>query len=543
MRKLITLLCTGLMVFVAHAQWNPNTDQNLLVADLGSGGASFSEITNDGKTYIVFWKQVAAPTNFELRLQILDQDGFKQLGNDGVLLSNQIPMSASTVFNKSTLDAAGNLYVGVTGTGAGTPAYVFKITPQGTSVWPNGINVGAGYLPTILPLSNNDIIVGIASITEPHMQVQRFNSSGQPVWANPIAIASTNFSKSTTPADFFELPNNEVELIFHERTTASGTGSYLFAQKIDFNGNTVWDGAKQISNQSTYYNSFYKGVQDGDVIYYGYTSGANNRFDSYLQRINADGSLPWGAYGADFDTNQTFFEKNMRIAFEPGSQYIWAIAQYTPSSQGTAGEYIQKFDKTTGARLFTNNGKQVFPIDNNMMAHDGDLHLLNGNPYFLVDKRIHDGLLPFSLNAVLLDSNGDFAWTQKYIPIATFNATKGSINSLKPFNNRSVVVFQEKKTADVNDMVYAQSLIIPASNLGVNDVVKTKNLKLYPNPAVDIIHVDGVKDNSFTIYNLVGQIVKSGVTKNGEIAVRELLKGEYILKIKGQEKSAKFIKK
>lgn len=177
MKKLITLLLTGFIISATSAQWNPNTNQNLSVANPGNGSV-FSEVTKDGKTYIGFWKQVGAPTNFELWLQILDQNGNKLLGVDGTMLSNQIPMASSTVFEKTAVYASGNFYIGVTGTGAGTPAYVFKVTPQGTSVWPNGINVGSGYLPTILPLSNNNIVVGMLSSTQTNMQVQRYNAAG-----------------------------------------------------------------------------------------------------------------------------------------------------------------------------------------------------------------------------------------------------------------------------------------------------------------------------------------------------------------------------
>ena len=204
MKKLITLLFTGFMISATSAQWNPNTDQNLSVVNNGIGSA-FSATTKDGKTYIGFWKQVAAPVNFELWLQILDQNGNKLLGADGTMLSNQIPMSTYTAFETSVVDAANNLYIGVTGTGAGTPLLVFKINPQGTSLWPNGINAGEGYQPKILPLSNGDIVVGNLATTQAQMRVQRYNAAGQPVWANPISIASDDPAKQTAPSDFFQI--------------------------------------------------------------------------------------------------------------------------------------------------------------------------------------------------------------------------------------------------------------------------------------------------------------------------------------------------
>lgn len=543
MKKLITLLFTGFMISATSAQWNPNTDQNLSVVSV-ENGAPLSAVTKDGKTYIAFWKKVAAPTNFELWLQILDQNGNKLSGTDGIMLSNQIPMSTYATVADITVDSSDNLYVGVTGTGTGTPLLVFKVNPQGTSVWPNGINAGEGYFPKILPLSNGDIIVGNLPNTQAQMRVQRFNAAGQPVWANAINIASDDPAKQTAPSDFFELPNNEIALLFHKKISAQTT-SYLFAQKIDFNGNILWsDGPMQVSTKPLNYNGEYSAVADGNVVYYGYSTGENNRFDSYLQRINfSDGTKPWGVNGVDFDINQTNFEKNMKIAFSSGSQYIWAVSNYTGSSQGSGGEYIQKFDKTTGNRLFTDNAKQVFPITTDFRMHNGDLYLVDGKPYFVMEKRINPTLLPTSLNAVLLNDTGDFAWSQQYIPMATFNGSKSFLTVLKPVNNQAVIVFQEKKTGDANAVVYAQNLVLPASSLGTSDIVKTKSVTLYPNPATDVIHLNGADNSNFIIYNAVGQVVKSGEMKSGEILVNELVKGQYILKLKDQEKAIKFIKK
>lgn len=543
MKKLITLLCTGFMISAISAQWNPNTDQNLFIAESGNG-ASFSTISNDGKTYIGFWKQVAAPANYELWLQILDENGNKQLGTNGMLLSNTIPMSTYTVFEKTAVDSANNVYIGVSGTGTGTPIYIFKINPQGSSVWPNGINIGQGYTPVIRPLANGDIVVGHAPTNQLHMMIQRYNPAGQPVWANPVNIVSNDATKKTSPGDIYELANNEIEIIFHKLATSQI--SYLFAQKLDANGIIQWaDGPTQITTQTTVPNGFYSGFSDGNNVYYGYTSGQNNRFDSYLQRVNPDGSIPWGVNGVDFDTNQTNFEKNMKVAFAPGSQNIWAIANYTGSSQGTGGEYVQKFDKVTGNRLFTNNAKQIFPLSTDMMMHTGDFHLVDGKPYFVIEKINGASPISTSLNAVLLDDNGNFAWPQQYIPMATLNRPKSYINVLKPINNRSVIVFKEEKTAvpNANSIVYAQSLVLPAATLGTRDIVKSKSIKLYPNPATDVIHLDGADNSSFVIYNAVGQLVKSGEIKSGEIAVQELVKGQYILQLKDQEKAIKFIKK
>ncbi|NIF03907.1 T9SS type A sorting domain-containing protein [Chryseobacterium sp. Tr-659] len=542
MKKLLTLFITLSLCFLGKSQWNSALDQNLLVSS--PGGSSFAATTSDGKTYIGYWKSVPAPVNFELRLQILDKLGNKMLGTDGIKITDQIPMSTYTVVERTAVDANDNLYIGVTGTGAGNPGFVFKITPQGTSVWPNGISLGEAYLPTVLPLSDGNIVVGYFPPSQKYTKVQMFNPSGQAVWASPVQILADDTTKNTIPADLYELSNSECEIIFHKQLSF-GTTSYLFAQKISLkNGAILWDGAKQITSKSTAYNAKYSGAVDGDVVYYGFSSGESMRFDGYLQRVNSDGSLPWGTVGVDFDTNQTYFEKDMKIAFAQGSSYIWSMSNYSSSSQGENGEFIQKFDKNTGARLLTDHAKQVFPIDNISMFHYGELQLVNNKPFFVVQKKETPTSLNVSLNAVMLESDGNFSWPQQYLPMATFSASKSYPNVLRPVDGQSVVVFQEKKSSDNTPAIYAQNLILPAGTMAAQDIaIKNSDMDIYPNPAVDVIHIKGIRDQDFSIYNAAGQLVKSGSAKQGEIEVRDLVKGMYILKIKGKEESKKFIKK
>jgi len=542
MKKLLTFLMITSIGFWGKAQWNSALDQNLLVTNPGSG-SSFAATTSDGKTYIGYWKSVPAPVNYELWLQILDVNGNKVLPDGGVMLSNQIPMSTYTIFERTAVDASDNFYIGVTGTGTGTKGYVFKITPDGTSVWPNGINLGEAYLPTILPLSNGDIIVGYFPPSQKYTKVQRFNSAGQPVWENPVQIISDDAAKNTIPADLFELSDNQFEIVFHKQMSF-GTTSYMFAQKLSQDGAVIWNAPKQISTKSVAYNAKYSGAADGGVVYYGYSTGESSRFDGYLQKINADGSLPWGTAGMDFDTNQTYFEKDMKMAFTPGSPYVWAIANYSTSSQGQNGEFVQKFDKNTGARLFTDHGRQVFAIDDLSMFHYGDLCLVNDKPYFVVRKKADSSPLGFSLNAVQLDGSGNFAWTEQYLPFATFPASKAYASILKPINNQAVIVFQEQKTTDTSPAIYAQNLKLPGLNLAVSETSgKDSSVRIYPNPAVDVIHIEGLKDQEFTIYNTAGQLVKSGMINQEKIEVKDLLKGNYILKIKEKKEGLKFIKK
>ena len=68
--------------------------------------------------------------------------------------------------------------------------------------------------------------------------------------------------------------------------------------------------------------------------------------------------------------------------------------------------------------------------------------------------------------------------------------------------------------------------------LKITDVVRPLELKIYPNPANQILHIASTENNTFSyeIYNLIGQRILTGTTKD-EIRVSDLSKGNYFIKI------------
>ena len=208
--KLITVFIALFTLLSMQAQWTTDTDVNTLVVD-SEGGDMKAIGTSDGKTYVVFWKVVSAPTNYELRLQILDVDGSQLLGSDGMLVSDAIPMSTYTVIWNIFTDENNNLYIGVTGTGGGEPAYVFKLDDNGNHLWgSNGVNVGSGYSVTILPLTTGEAIVSWFPGGQAVMQ--KYDSSGNAIWGTTQSIVEG--ANDTVPANMFELSNGDFIMVF-----------------------------------------------------------------------------------------------------------------------------------------------------------------------------------------------------------------------------------------------------------------------------------------------------------------------------------------
>ena len=509
-----------------NAQWTTDTVLNTLVADSEVGDMQAIG-SSEGKTYVVFWKSVAPPVNYELRLQILDVDGLQLLGSDGMLVSDAIPMSTYTVTWSVVTDNEDNLYIGITGTGNGEPAFVFKLDTEGNHLWgSNGVNVGSGYSVTVLPLSTGETIV--SWFPEGESVMQKYDASGNTLWEVTQTIVESG--NNTVPANMFELSNGDYIMVFHSITY--GVNSNLFAQRFDSFGVLQWSNPTQLSNYGTVFITTYDGLQDGDVVYMGYKASPGNRFDSFLQRIDPDGTLPWGINGSDFDTNQTDYEMDTKIAFKEGSAYIWSSCNYTNTSQSEKGEYIQKFDKETGARMFSNNAKEIFPIGSEKV-HAGSIYLLNDSPLLLIKDGLDNGVSPTSLHALILDENGDFAWPEETRPLATYSANKRRIQFTKPANNQNVTVFIEDK--GTGSKIYAQNFT--EEILAINDHEFESNLS-FINPVTTIWEVKS-KDTIYaiSIYNVLGQTIfelKNNSSNEVSINTEIWNSGIYLMKVNSQ---------
>ncbi|MDC0858189.1 T9SS type A sorting domain-containing protein, partial [Flavobacteriaceae bacterium] len=392
------------------------------------------------------------------------------------------------------------------------------------------LQVGAGYSVTILPLSNGEVIVSWFPGGE--SVLQKYDSSGVAQWDTTATISEDG--NDTVPANMFELSDGDFVLVFHSITF--GINSNLFAQRFSSTeGISQWTNPTQISNYGTVFNTAYDGLLIDDNVYMGFKASPGSRFDSFLQRIDTDGTLPWGINGSDFDTNQTDYEMDTKITYQEGSQYIWATCTYTNTSQSEKGERIQKFDKETGARMLTDQAKEIYPIGSEKV-HVGSISMIDNFPLLLIKEGFDNGASPTTLHALKLDEEGDFAWDEETKPLATYPANKSRIQYTRFAAEQSVAVFIENKSS--GSKIYAQNFT--ETVLG-NSGVEPKSTFSFVNPVSENW---GLKSNvmmqSISIYNILGQLILF----DDKISSKEVLintkswePGNYILNIKTEQES------
>lgn len=537
MRKFTQLLILFISVS-SFAQWTNDYDVNTLVADVPSSDIQ-SLGTHDGKTYVIFWDE---SSGYELRVQLLDADGNQLFGSNGILANAVADNGTWTATRSQAVDADGNLYIGFTATNDGN-GYVNKISPEGEQLFgENGIAIPDGWDMKLLPQADGGVIAGWVGTGKG--MLMKYDATGNEVWDEPLEVDSPDpGSPFSSVGELAGLSDGSFIVLIHTKPTSWSVNTILWAQRYDADGNPVWDSGIQISTQTTMGNRRYPLVQDGDTVYLGYYGSTGSRFDSFLQRINPDGTLPWGADGSDFGTDDNYFEMTTTIAFEEDSPYIWAAANICNTNQSEYGQSVQKFDKESGEQLLDVFGQTVFPVNADNYISVGDLQLVNNKPLFLFSTGISNGVNSIQLGVVFLDENGEFEWEDEYQMIATSAGNKGRYDFTKNVNGQSVAAWTEDRGGVIK--AYAQNIVVEDEVMGVSDL-DSFSVSVYPNPTNGMLYVNSDKNISkIEIFGLNGQLLKH-VKEDQSIDLSSLSKGVYVIKVTtadGKSKVSKVIRK
>jgi hypothetical protein len=415
--KFLLFSLTGLVsIFsgAARAQWNTNTNENLQISGLPTSDM-MAVSTTDNKLWVAFYHENGE--NFDMRAQLFDADGIKLLGPDGVLVSNQTSGSATFVFNVC-VDASNNLVIGMQEQRSDDyQAFVYNISQSGTHLWNSeGVLLGIGLAPYPVLLTNGEIVVSWEDITSNTLNIQKISPTGSLVWTTPVMVKVG--TSNTTRGQIVANLDNKFTMVYQKRAT--GIYTTLYAQLFDNSGTALY-APLQICNQSSSGFRYYSIAAEDDTTYYGYFSGADNRSNSFLQRINPNGTIPYGMNGSPFDIDQAWGFNNQEttnINLTPGSPFVWSVCTFSDPPQHNYGIYIQKFWKITGARQFTDHGYAVYPIGETNNWHVGNLRLNKDQPMFMS----YDD--DFKLYVTKLDTAGNFEWTYHRAEISSTIATE-----------------------------------------------------------------------------------------------------------------------
>jgi len=459
MQKLLLLPLFVVVTLVSPAQWNANTSVNLEVATLPVADMH-SLTTSTGRTWIAFYHQNSG--NYDMRAQLLDVDGTKLLGPDGVLVDNKPSGSATFVFNICK-DGNDNLIIAYQDQRSGQlDAVAYKISQTGAHLWSStGVILGQGLSPYPAVLSNGETVVAWSEAITNTLQIQKINLAGAIAWTTPVTVQVG--TSNTTRGQVVPNLNGNFTLVFQRR--GFGIATTLYAQRYNSSGVASWTSELQLSTETTSGARYYSVLGEADTTYCGYYSAAGSRFNSWLHRISPSGTLPYGGNGSNFSTatgGADPYQQMTNIATDPGSSFVWSVCSYSNTLQSQYGIYVQKFNKQTGARLLSDNAQNVYPISPSFDTQAGGVALVNDAPVFMS----YDA--NYKIYATRLDGNGAFVWTGNRVELSSTTASAGTPKGRYGFsalsNSQAVGVWAE--TRNGIRRAYAQN-ITPNGSTGV----------------------------------------------------------------------------
>jgi hypothetical protein len=451
MKKLILFLNCIFFVATLSAQWNSNTAVNLELASLPVADMQ-SLTTSTGKTWIAFYHQNTG--NYDMRAQLLDVNGNKLLGPNGMLVSNKTSGTATFVFNICK-DENDNLVIAFQDQRNGpVSAVIYKIAQNGSLLWgADGIVLGDGLAPYPALLSNNEVAVAWNETASNTVNLQKITTAGALAWVTPVQVKVG--TTLTTRGQAVPNLSGAFNLIFQKKGV--GISTTLYSQRYNNNGTAVWAAPLQISSETTSGARYYSVLSENDTTYCGYYSSVGSRFNSWLQRINPDGTIPYGGNGSNFSTATAGtdpYQQTTNIALKPGSAYIWSMCTFSNTGQSQYGIYVQKFAKADGSRQFGANALNVYPISTGFDTQAGTVSLVNDAPVFLS----YDG--NYKLYATRLDGNGAFVWSGNRIELSSTTAggatPKGRFGFSSTQDKQAVAVWYENRGTEYRG--YAQNI-------------------------------------------------------------------------------------
>ena len=366
--------------------------------------------------------------------------------------------------------------------------------------------------------------------------------------------------------------NQDFDAVNHITETFNGyflTGSVndvttsqlgVLAQKIDFQGNLLWDKSYVFGNsQDVSVDAYFDPVTEKIYMLSNYSVShlfGVTVFNNLTGVI--DTTQTW--YGAANEVNKYGFSimpsltsTNNLIITGYDRNENWSSGG--SSFSGQSNLFVYEFDKATGVQV----GPNYQFLSTHIEPTGDEFNFWNGQMPLIYYPNI-------SFNGELSGVVNYFHVGYKTIPAINFTEAEvfktgtdkrnvceniGIVINPTPLTKTDITVMSGSTPNGENPLILIDNALTFVetdcdSSLAVNENAVFGST-LYPNPAKDYVYTDALNATSYTIFNILGKIVSNGSVKSdSSIYLGNLKKGVYFVKIQdinNNSQSFKIIKK
>lgn len=288
----------------------------------------------DGNMYLSRYETSSGPKAW---VQKTDKFGNNLWGEQGVLLSTNSVTNTVRDMPESVTDGAGGVYSAWWDTNGGPPQVkIQRVLEDGTITFGAiGMSVSNTYMQQFGELAADGTGGLIAShqvtdgdTSECAPAVQRINGAGEYLWGDEGVTLDVFSSDCSSLPEIVETSGGVIVAWINSTTDV------IKAQKIDLNGNIQWT-----ANGVTVFTPSMSGFDDDFILVSDNNGGAYVSCSSNcvsINKINSDGTVPWGANGVDLSSTFTF-RPNSNMDTPPmapdseGNVYVWGQASSDPA--------------------------------------------------------------------------------------------------------------------------------------------------------------------------------------------------------------------
>lgn len=480
-RAALFFACSTLVATPLRAQWSGNPGQNLAVCD-AAGDEAVPKIaaTGDGRTWLGWFDQRSG--GYAVYVQLLDADGNETFPHNGLLVSSN-PQSSSLVDWDLKADSQGNCVLAFTDTRAGSDldVYAYRISPAGTFLWgANGATLSnnSDYEPSPKVAETSDgqfvfVWPRIPNTGTGSIRMQKLDANGATQFAADGIPIQGGTNEKPAFCDVVAADAGGYVVAWVRDIATFQSPRHLRAQKFDASGNAVWASAVNVYDLNSLpiaYQPIVRSDGSGGAILAWHRS-LNNVYDSLVQHLDATGAQLFPHNGVLVSTEPNRYRLSPSVAFLAGSGDLIVGFEKTNLNQSQWGIGVQRIS-STGARLWTDNGVEIQPVDGIAKDFVRCVPFGNGAEVFCFDQP-NTPLPQYRVIGFRLDGSGNEVWPTAPVVVSSVLAAKDDLEVVLDGSGVARAAWHDERS-DSGD-VYAQN-VNPDGSLGLSSGCSTSNL-------------------------------------------------------------------